>query len=316
MGVPIARALRARLPRARIDVLLSRRNAVVGRAFGPYVNHVVRYTKRPLQTAALFARLRAARYRVVVDLIDIPSTTSRLLLKVTGARMRVGIGHERADVYTHAVPALDFEGMHIIERVAQLLRPFGIDPGAVPLDLEFPVAPEAAAAARAQLGPRPSAVRIGVNLSGSMPSKYWGRDNFVAFVRWLGATYPQAQVVVLGAPDYAGEVQAIVDRAPGARAAPTVRSFHEFAAQLHECDVIVTPDTSVSHLAAAWKRPSVVLFIETHHQSVLWRPWRAPHRALRHPVAIREIPVAQVMTAFQELMEETGVLRAGEPVCR
>ena len=80
-------------------------------------------------------------------------------------------------------------------------------------------------------------------------------------------------------------------------------SFGLFAALLHECDLLVTPDTSVSHLAAAWKRPAVVLFIQKDERaSELWAPYHSPYRALWHPERVADIPVAPVAAALDELL--------------
>lgn len=307
--VPVVRALRRHRPAARLDLLLGRRNAAAAAPYRPYVDTILTWDQRPAAAVRVLAALRRARYDAAVDLIDTPSTTSRLLLRAAGAPVRVGIAHAAPAPYTHPVPALDFPGMHIVERVAQVLVAFGIDPMAEPLELEYPVSPAEAAEAEAVLGGRRGRPRVGVNLAGSSPAKYWGRANVAAFVRGLRAAHPAAEVLLFGPADYAAEAEAIaaeVGEPAVVRAAPVARSFHAFACRLHACDVIVTPDTSVSHLAAAWQRPSLVLFIQTGHQATLWRPWRSPHRVLWHPRAVREIPVAAALAAFADLVAPAG----------
>ena len=300
--VPIVRLLRQALPGAEIDVLLSRRNHVIAPAYRPYVDRIWNYTKRPWPTLKLFAQLRRRRYDVALDLLDAPSTTSRLLLRVSGATARVGIGRRELGSYTDVAPSLVTPGIHIVERLSQILVPLGIDPSRQPLDLEFPVAPEDEAEADRQLGPAGGARRIGFNLSGGFPAKYWGRDHFIELVTSVRQHHPEAQLLILGAPDYAAEVAAIA-AATGATAVPPTPSFGRFAALLKRCDVIVTPDTSVSHLAAAWKRPAVVLFIQNRSPaSELWAPYHSPHRALWHPDTIAAIPVVPVREALEELL--------------
>lgn len=314
--VPVVRVLRRHYPGARLDLVLGRRNVAAAAPYRRYVDAVLTWDQRPLAALRLLAALRRARYHAAVDLIDTPSTTSRLLLRGAGAPVRLGLAHAAPAAYTHTVPALDFPGMHIVERVAQLLTAFGIDPAAEPLELEYPVSAAEAAEAEAALGGRRGRPRVGVNLAGSSPAKYWGRANVAAFVRGLRAAHPAAEVLLFGPADYAAEAEAIaaeVGEPALVRAAPVARSFHAFACRLHACDVIVTPDTSVSHLAAAWRRPSVVLFIQTGHQATLWRPWRSPHRVLWHPQAVREIPVPAALQALEALIAEAG---QAEAACR
>jgi len=177
--VPIVRALRRALPGAEIDLLLSRRNHVIAPAYRPYVDRIWNYTKRPWPTLKLFAQLRARRYDVALDLLDGPSTTSRLLLRVSGATARVAIGRRPQGCYTDFAPSRLEPGIHIVDRLSQILVPLGIDPAAAPLDLEFPVTEADRNAADRLLGPPAREYRIGLNLSGGFPAKYWGRDHFV-----------------------------------------------------------------------------------------------------------------------------------------
>lgn len=306
--VPVVRALRQALPDATIDLLLSRRNFVVAPAYRPYVNRIWNYTKRPLQTAALFLQLHRQRYDLAIDLIDAPSTTSRLLLGVSGARARLGIGRRQSKAYTDAAPSLVRPDMHIVERLSQILVPLGINPSTVPLDLEFPLTDAERETAEVLLGPKRDHCRIGINLSGGFAAKYWGRDNFVALIGHLRQRYPEAEVLVLASPEYEAEVSAIA-AAAGARAVPPVPSFTLFAALLHSCDFLVTPDTSVSHLAAAWKIPAVVLFIQRESPaSILWAPYHSPHKALFDAERVSAIPRGAVIEAADQLLLEHSTL--------
>src|SRR5262249_27634987 len=157
-------------------------------------NRIWNYTKRPWPTLKLFAQLRARRYDVALDLLDAPSTTSRLLLQVSGATARVGIGVRERGSYTDFAPPLLNPGIHIVERLSQILVPLGIDPAKYPLDLEFPIAQPDLDAADQLLGPRVGRYRVGFNLSGGFPAKYWGRDHFIELARSLRASHPEAEL--------------------------------------------------------------------------------------------------------------------------
>src|SRR5207244_4878812 len=109
----------------------------VRQAVQSYLDRAWRYHKTPASALRLIHAFRGARYDAVVDLMDNPSANSQLVARACGARYRVGIRHARAGHYTHAVPLLDQQRVHIVERIAQLLLPFGIDPAKVPLDLEY-----------------------------------------------------------------------------------------------------------------------------------------------------------------------------------
>jgi ADP-heptose:LPS heptosyltransferase len=269
----------------------------------PWVDRLWRYDKTPRDAIRLLLGFRRAHYDAVVDLIDNPSVTSSLIVRGAGSRYAIGILKENASVYSHCVPLLDRSRVHIVERIAQLLLPFGIDPAAEPLDLAYPVTEAEAIAARSRLRPSAKTLRFGINISGSSPTKEWGMDNFVSFLRWLEQCYPELDPTVCGAPDQAAQVEAIV-AATGAGSVGPLTSFHEFAAVVHEFDLLLTPDTSIVHLAAAWKTPTVALYHQWNPDVMPWYPYRTRHRALCDRDAVGRIPLAAVQEAFASLMTE------------
>ena len=307
VSTPVIRALRQQFPTAQIDILLSRANYGVAPALALSINRAWRYDKSLVGVIGLARTLRRQHYDAVIDLIDNPSTSAQLIARASGARYRVGIRHERSSHYTHAVPLLDRRRVHIVERIAQLLLPFGIDPRRIPLDLEYPLANTDRAKARARLGARRGQSLLIANISGGgkalSPARYWGRENFVEFLRWVRGREPRFEILIGGAPDDATEVQLIAD-ATKAGIIPALASFHEFAAMVREADVLLTPDTSVLHLGAAWKIPTIGLFHNPPGAPLPWYPYRSPYRALLHADGVARIPVASVQEAFTSLVAE------------
>ncbi len=299
VSVPVIRALRHHYPDARIDMLFSRTNFGVRQAVEPYIDRAWRYDKSPARALGLWWALRRARYDVVVDLMDNPSANSQLVARACGARHRVGIRHARAGYYTHAVPLLDQQRVHIVERIAQLLLPFGIDPAKVPLDLEYRLSDADRARARERLGPTDRPLRFGINIS----ARYWGRDNFIECIRWMHGFDPRFAISVGGAPEDRAEVSRIA-AATGVGIIPPLPSFHDFAAVIRECDLLLTPDTSVLHLGAAWKIPTVGLFHHPPGAPLPWFPYRSPYRAVIHADGVPRIPTREVEEAIRSLVAE------------
>jgi ADP-heptose:LPS heptosyltransferase len=237
-----------------------------------------------------------------VTLTDNPSVSSQVVARWSGAPYRLGIRHERAGHYTHAVPLLDRRSVHIVERMAQLLLPFGIDPTQAPLELEYRLSDADRALAHARVGRTDRPLRLGVNVAGSSRLRYWGNDNFIACIRWMQEFDPRFAIWVGGAPAYRADVEAIA-AATGAASLPPLASFHEFAAVLREFDMLLTPDTSVVHLAAAWKTPMVGLFRQSA-EVMPWYPYHSPYRGALHEEGVPSIPVADVEEALRSLVVE------------
>jgi ADP-heptose:LPS heptosyltransferase len=302
VSVPVLRSLRARYPRARIDLLVSRSNLAVRDAVTPFVDQVWCYEKTPVSAFRLLRALRGARYDVVVDLVDNPSATAQLVVRWCGAPAAVGLLHPEPGLYTHAAPLLDRGSVHPVERLAQLLLPFGIDPASQSLDLAYPLQPEDIETAQQTLGPAVQPLRFGVNLSGREAAKRWGSASYSAVIQHMMSSDPRFAVSVCGAPDDASEVLRVA-LTTGAQAVPPQSSFRQFAAILHEFDLLLTPDTAVVHVAAAWKIPTVALY---HSDPAVapWLPYHTPHRAVADPNGISAIPTGRVIAALEDLIRE------------
>jgi ADP-heptose:LPS heptosyltransferase len=302
VSIPVIRALRRAYPRAHIAMLFSRANYGVRHAIAPYIDQAWCYDKTPGSALRLIQAVRAARYDVVVNLTDNPSVSSQLLARWSRAPYRLGIRHERAGDYTHAVPLLDRRSVHIVERMAQLLLPFGIDPAREALDIEYRLSDADRTLARTRLGHTDRPLKLGVNIAGSSRLRYWGGENFIACIRWMQEFDPRFAIWVGGAPEYRADVAAIA-AATGATPLPPLPSFHEFAAVLREFDMLLTPDTSIVHLAAAWKTPTVALFRQSP-DVMPWYPYRSPYRAVQHPGGVPRVSVTAVEEALRSLVEE------------
>ena len=307
VSTPVVRALRDRYPAATIDLLVSRANYAVQDAVEPYVTRVWCYEKTAASALHLLRDLRRTKYDVIVDLVDNPSTTAQLVVRWCQPRAVVGLLHPDSGHYTHAAPLLDRGSVHPVERLAQLLLPFGIDPATQSLDISYPLGTADLDRARQTLGPSVHPFRLGVNISGRGVGKNWGTANYVTVIEHLRRTDGRFAVSVCGAPQDAGQVMEVAD-ASGAEGVPATGSLRDFAAIVRVFDLFLTPDTAALHLAAAGKVPTVGLY-HANPTVAPWLPYNTPNRMVGDPRGIQAITVERVIAALEELIRE----RFGSP---
>ncbi len=301
VSIPILRALRRRFPSARIDMVLSANNMAVESAVRVYCNTIHVYRKGLAGLFALRNRLKKENYGVVVDLMDNPSSTSGMLVAGANSSYAVGIDKQNRAVYTHVVPLRSRSSVHIVERIANLLMPFGINPETTNLELEYPLqaANEQAARNRLGLGGKPA---IGVNISGSDLSRMYPLDGVTSIAVYTRETFPECEVVILAAPQHR-ELQTSVAAASGCRAIEPSVKFDEWAATIAQLHAIITPDTSVVHLAAAFKIPSVVLFVHDNPNLLPWYPYKTRCEPVETTTSsIANITVDEVCAAVSRLL--------------
>lgn len=248
-----------------LDVLASPANAAVLDG-NPHVRSVLVFRRHSwLSFPRLLLALRRGRYDVVVDpMVLKPSVTTLLLMMATGARYRIGIGG-RSNDFIYTLPVLPREpSAHHADQEAVAALPFGVDIGATDWRTElFLTARERAEAERrwtSGTGDGASgAPRLLVNVSATLSHRHWPDARYVATLRHVARHAPECRALVVGAPADASRVQQIA--AQGSARAVATPSLRDALALVGTADVVFTPDTSIAHAAAAFRKPAVVMLV-------------------------------------------------------
>ena len=327
LTTPALRALRAGLPSAKIDVLVSRgTGAILSR--NPDVDRVIELDRRSiLAQAAWYAKLTGLGYDLVLDMVSNPR--SAFMTALTRAKVRVGYDLPgRHYAYTIRLPRElapgpeGVRGRYAPESSLDLVRAVGIPSRG--LELTFHVPPEARERTdvwlmECGLGNRPVLACLP---SGTWSTKTWIPERFAAV---MDALHEVGDVLWLWGPGeepLATECRALMVN-PSTMAPPT--AWPELAALVQRCALLVSNDSGPKHLAVALGVPTVTIFGPTN--PVAWQPRTGPHAAVeavgldclhcnqtrcplpgdRHMRCMRDVSVAMVVGACRaRLVEKAG----------
>ncbi|MGN6562268.1 MAG: glycosyltransferase family 9 protein [Thermomicrobiales bacterium] len=285
---PALRALRARYPAARIDVLATRVGAA-GLARSPHIDDVIIFDKtlfdqvgglaspRALLAGLRFAlTLRRRRYDVLVLLHHLITTWGTLKYMVlalwSGAPVRAGLDNGRGWFLTHRARDRGFgavnERRYWLDVVATL--------GAVSDDErpDFTVTDADRAAAQKLLGPTSGPVIVIHPTNGPYaPKRQWAPERFAAVADRLAREHG-ATIVLAGVASEAERIAA-VERA---MATPAINlagrtELPVLAGLLQRADLVIGNDSAVCHLAAALGTPTLAIFGPANDRA--WAPYGA-----------------------------------------
>ena len=317
MATSLIRNIAASLPSGKIDVLATPTTAPVLEG-NPHVGNVLVLERKSMQSyVELMKRLRRERYTVMVDgrINNPPIFTSTPLLMYAGqARFRVGAqGDRKPRIYNVSVPEWDRVN-HYIEGSKQLAVPFGVKPESVDWQPEIFLSAEERTRAEEQwslarsLVATEGAVPQGitrcllVNLSASEPKRRWPDGKFIATLRSARDRAPNMPIIVMGLPSEWESVQKVANAVHALPVeTPLVRDAF---ALVGTADLVFTPDTSISHAASAFRKPSVVLLKREHKP---YAPWNTPGEIIAwNEAEIHQMPYERVAKALNKLLADYG----------
>lgn len=278
----------------------------------PYVRRTIvfpRYDKR--RRHAFQAVRRHGPYDAVVDgMVLRRHVRSRSLAMMLGSGARFWIGEkDRGSDYVLNVPTPrpDDATTHL-DRMLGFATPFGC--ADAPRRPHLVTTPAERLGARSVWNVESRALRILVNLSTNGPERRWDPTRFAGTIAHLRRRRPGASIVIvaLERDRLLAEFVASAAGEPGVHL-PTLRGL---IALVESADLIVSPDTSVCHMASAFRRPLVSLHNAGKEQ---WGPYETPGVRVIAPEVdtLDGIAVRDVTAAIDRVLNEM-VLRAGAPL--
>ncbi len=304
ISTPLFGVLKKHYPLAIVDVLLSESNHFV-LEHNPLIRKRWMYRKNIGKIISLIRALRNESYDFIIDLMDNPSTTSTILCLFINAKWNVGVDKENRFVYDIIVPMLSRRETHIIDRIAQLLIPFHIDPRAEIFDVRYYTSFESEEFVDRFLRQNNMVSHpiIGVNISAGGNVRFWGVKNFKELLNHLRNMYPEYKLLLLYQPSDEQRAHLIAESNQSVILSPVTSSFDQFAAFVKRLSILVTPDTAAVHLASAFKVRTVVLYIQSNKALRIWEPYRTDYECIVTDVDdLSMIPVTQVQDALGRLI--------------
>lgn len=273
MSSPLLRALRTRFPQSQIDYVTRKEYAELVRS-----NQNINYTYE-FDTAEGFNGLRALKKRIQKEgydlLVDIHgSLRSRYVRAFMGSahvvtvdkreKERTALIKLKKDLYNDEVPV----SQRYIEAVAQ----FGVKDDGKGLELHIPDEILFGVSGRmASMNLNQFEKVVGICPTARHATKCWPKDRFIELgVRC--ARDRDSKVLLFGGTadkDYCESVAHAVDRVVGSGRISNLSgqfSLLETAAAMDFCDVIVTNDSGLMHIAEARQRNLVAVFGSTVRQ--------------------------------------------------
>jgi ADP-heptose:LPS heptosyltransferase len=240
--------------------------------------------------------------KVVVDLHDDVSTSVSYLVALSNVGYKFALKKSNYRLFTHTVDKLDSRNNHVIDRVLELLRLFNVKLNRDLISVKYypnEVDKRIASDKIKSLNPD-NKFLIGINISAGSDARFWGVDNYKKLFSFLSQY--EARIILFSSQR---EHQYCFEITSSDNIYPITESFGIFASAIMMMNFIITPDTSVVHLASINKIPLFGLYVKFNTEDLPWYPYNTDFEyVLTEEPTLKNIPFDEVKSKLIPFLEK------------
>ncbi len=314
ISLPVFSNLKKRYPHLELYTISSPKNIAIVQNDENITQNFL-YTKHLIHDYAMIRNVRRLGVDAVVDMVCDDSVTALFLTQYSSRNAwRIGLGKNRhREYYDFNYEYRTGDDSHVLDNTLKLLTAFGMDTDTVEKYVP-PTVPErffqSADDFLASLNGSAPGGLIGVNISAGRPTRVWPREKTLELINRLLEAYPACRIVISSDPGERDRAVALTESFDSrVDPLPPGLSLLEVAAIISRMRILITPDTSLVHIARSFKVPVVGLYTRFQKNFTLWRPYGQEIGAVisGNDYNIHDIEVGTVLDAAVALVppEET-----------
>jgi len=309
ISLPVFHNLKKLYPHLEIYTICSPRNIAIVKKDSRLAGNFL-YTKHVFKDIAMMRRVRKLKFDAVVDMICDDSVTALFLsqLSARGA-WRIGVGKNRhRRFYDFNYEYRTGDGAHVVDNTLKLLTAFGIETDNLEKHVPPTVPEEALRRADEFLAALDGSYVggiIGLNISAGRPTRVWQTENNIALISRLLDTYPTCRIIISSDPGERDKAVAMAEQFESrVDPLPPGLNLLEVSAIISRMKLLITPDTSLVHIARAFEIPVVGLYTQFGKNFELWKPFGQEEGAVisGNDYNIHDIDVDAVYTMVMKLL--------------
>jgi len=278
VSTPIFRELKLAYPNISISVLASKENRDVIK-YNPYVDKIyTNYKNQIFNDLPTLLKLRKKNFDVCIELDHSVIPHAILRLKILNPKKIISIhkdgryGVKGSDLKIYDYFTKKDTKSHFGKIWLETLIFFGISPSSYSYDLFLGnIEKEKAKNFAISLGKR---IKIGINMEGSFPEKSIQKEELEKICVGLHNNFNNIKIVILTSPDKLLEKKKLISELGLDFVIPSynTKTIIDAAALIERLDLIITPDTSIVHIAASFDKPVVSIHENNKDSFRLWAP--------------------------------------------
>ena len=308
---PIFRELKKAFPEISISVLASQINKDVIRN-NPYIDEIyTNYKNSIFSDLPTLLRLKKKRFDVCIELEHSVIPHAIFRLKIINPKKIISIHKDgRYGVNGYEIKLYDYftekdKNNHFGKIWLDTLSFFDIKPNSTKYD--FFLSKMETYKAQNFIVALGKKIKIGINTQGSFPEKSIKNEELREICTGLHKYFSNIEIVILTTPSQQAEKKHFIKTlgCDFVRCSYPTKTINDVAALIQKLDIIISPDTSIVHIAASFDIPVISIHENNRDSYRLWAPTSTLNKTIfaESTYGILNYSVHDVIKSTVELIE-------------
>jgi ADP-heptose:LPS heptosyltransferase len=256
LSTPMFSAIKAKYPDSELTVLASSINHVVIKN-NPNVDSIKILNKSPLKLLKLILELRRVKYDWLIDPKDHYSNESNILAGLLRSNNKVGLINSENSYFEIGIPDENMNlGLHMTARAIQSLNCLSIEQSNHLPKPELFIDKLATERLNKILPLHQNKKLILINVSAGSQDRKWNKENWISVIKSMDND--ESLIIVIYMKEDESDAIEITNQTDAIRL--TSSDFSEIIALVSMSNLVITPDTSIVHVASAFNVPLIGLY--------------------------------------------------------
>ena len=309
---PVFRELKKTFPHVSISVLASSVNKAI-LSNNPYIDNIYTYSNNWLKLLPVLLQLRKCRFDVCFEFEAKVVTRAILITKIIKSRFvssvikkygRYGVDAKKLKVYDFYTTQNKKD--HWSDICLETLGVFNLKPKSSKYDIFLN--DNQRSVSKNFIKKMPSAkIKIGINLEGYSHDGEIHPDELKAICQGIYQENAEILIIILSKPGDERKIEKLIkDMGLNYVVVSSYFSILEVSALISELDLVISPDTSIIHIASAFNIPSVSIYTANKNNYRLWAPKSLLNKSVfsNDKETIQGYSVYDVVQSSLELIKE------------
>uniref|UniRef100_Q3AQJ5 Heptosyltransferase n=1 Tax=Chlorobium chlorochromatii (strain CaD3) TaxID=340177 RepID=Q3AQJ5_CHLCH len=260
-------------------------------------SHITAIHQPKIDGLAYYRFIRSHTFDILFNTKDSPSTSFLLQTVLIRAKYKVGHIHQHhTGLFNYEIP-INFHSQMAAKNCALFsflnvqVKPEDCRPYLPANNISKEVATLLSVPHKSNI--------IGINISTGSPDRQWQEEKWYKLI----SDFPEQRFIVFAAPNDIASKQRL-ETLPNVMTTPQTKNIYEVGLLVERLVLLITPDTSLVHVASCYNIPIIGLYTTIEHDLSRFSPYLIDYHIVRSPTnKVEDIALDAVKTTLKKQLE-------------